>query len=177
MRKVQTVVIGDKGKFNRIGKKILSYKGNIGPKAYKPQYQLKRMNWEFHAYDNDFSPSVPHGHSGRYKLNVDTGAIIDSTTGLIVGFLRKKEMKRLLNDESFKRLAISAREYYSKINSGKILPHITEAQSIRSVKRRVIDRDNRIHYRIKPLIVSPHKKGHDKNLTYTFKTIAIFNKK
>ncbi len=96
----------------------------IGKKSYKPQYQLKRMTWVFHAYDDDFSPSVPHGHSGKYKLDIITGAIIDTTTGLEVASLDMKEMQRLRSDIKFQKLVTRAREYYLNNNPGSSLPDI-----------------------------------------------------
>lgn len=107
--------------------------GPRGPKAYRPQYQLHSLIWTFNAYDPDFYPSVPHGHSGKYKLNVYTGAIIDTTTKLIVGFLDKKEMKRLFSDIKFLELEKKAKQYYLTMNPGASLPVI--GSQIRKTKR------------------------------------------
>jgi hypothetical protein len=111
---------------------------NKGPKGYKPQYPLKRMYWEFHAYDRDFSPSVPHGHSGKYRLDVITGAVIDSTTGIIIGYLDRKDFLRLLNDDKFQELVLKARAFYLSNNPGAYLPEIGTGIKRNAVLNRIM---------------------------------------
>lgn len=151
--------------------KSLTGQGPKGPQAYKPPYQLRRMTWEFHAYDKDFSPSVPHGHSGKYKLNVITGAVVDTTTGLIVAVLDKKEMDRLLNDRKFQSLAIKARQFYLENNPGASLPDIGFAlnngifKNRSRVGRSFVYRNRLIGRKRLTTVMMPNR-----NLKYTFKT-------
>jgi hypothetical protein len=130
------------------------------------------MTWEFHAFDKDFSPSVPHGHSGKYRLDVITGAVIDKTTGMIVAFLDSKEMERLLKDKMFQLLAKKARQYYLENNPGKSLPEIEFIEGINITKSKGIrlGLHNNIFRRNRrssiPLI--------NRNLRYLFKTTIKF---
>lgn len=41
----------------------------------RPKLPIKNMYWEFHKNDDDYWPSVPHGHSldGNYKLEIWSG--------------------------------------------------------------------------------------------------------
>ncbi len=152
--------------------KLIS-KGKNGLKNYKLPYQLKQMNWEFHVYDSDFSPSVPHGHCGKYRLDVITGAIIDSVTGIIVKYLNKKDIERLLSDRKFQKLAVKAREYYLSQNPGKVLPEIN------FIKNR-LKRDNP-RFKVNSLDINMNKYSRmfgvkskeikKRELKYVFKTI------
>jgi hypothetical protein len=160
--------------------------GRKGPKNYKPQYQLKKMNWEFHAYDDDFSPSVPHGHSGKYKLNVITGAIIDTVTGIIVAYLDKKDNKRLLSDRKFQKLAVQAREYYLNKNPGKVLPDIGFiTDRLKRINRRLkvngleinVNRYSRIFGLKNNEVTKKLDIQMKKDLKYVFKTTVKFKRK
>lgn len=175
-RKLLLEVVLDRMQNKRSGSKQLTGRGHQGPKAYKPPYQLKRMNWEFHAYDRDFSPSVPHGHSGKYRLNVITGAVIDTTTGIILAFLDKKEMERLLKDKKFQSLAVIARQFYLEINPGVSLPNIefNVSKKIGRTKGSKLGINNRLHNRI----IRRSKRStipiFNRNLRYIFKTTVKF---
>jgi len=97
-------------RFNRIGPRR-----NIkieAPKNYCTPYKLKSMKWTFHPYDDDFFPSVPHGHSGKYKLDILTGDVIDTVTKIIIGKINQKEMRRLYSDQRFKNIVRKATKYY-----------------------------------------------------------------
>ena len=163
--------IVDKMKSRRTDDKLFARQGHIGPQAYKPPYQLRRMTWEFHAYDKDFSPSVPHGHSGKYKLDVITGAVVDTTTGLIVAFLDKKEMERLLKDRKFQSLAITARQFYLENNPGASLPDIGFATNKSIIRIRSMAGRN---YELRNRLIRSNRRTTipitNRNLRYTFRT-------
>lgn len=48
----------------------------------RPKLPIKNMYWEFHKNDDDYWPSVPHGHSldGNYKLEIWSGNIYKTGT-------------------------------------------------------------------------------------------------
>lgn len=50
-------------------KHMAIHESKLQLKAYKPNYEMHRQKWVFHNYDDDFWPSVPHGHSmdNKYK--------------------------------------------------------------------------------------------------------------
>ena len=70
--------------------------------------------WEFHPFDDDWFPSVPHGHkmSGRPtdKLDPYLGWLYDKSKQS--GRLKRKAIISLWNDERFRRTAIIAIDYY-----------------------------------------------------------------
>ena len=88
--------------------------------AYTPEYQLKRMKWRFHPYDDDPFPSIPHGHNlygdAAYKLEVYKGDIYKGTE--IHSKLKKSEHARLLADENIKELIKKAKKYHADKESG-----------------------------------------------------------
>jgi len=84
-------------------------KGHIVPsRRYPAQFtryiskvKVFRRKWTFHKYDKDFSPSVPHGHSGSYKLNVMTGEVFAGSSDKPVGHASKKDLDALHHDKKF----------------------------------------------------------------------------
>ncbi|RAS91804.1 hypothetical protein A3863_04820 [Priestia endophytica] len=94
-----------------------------GPVGYRPKYQLRRMKWTFHAYDDDPFPSIPHGHSldgnVAYKLEVYDGDIYSD--GVVHCRLRKSDYERLWNDEKFKELVEKAKKYHADKELGQQL--------------------------------------------------------
>lgn len=143
------------------------------PKAYRPEYQLKRMYWEFHAHDPDFLPSVPHGHSGKYKLNVITGEIIDTETGHVVAKLDKKDKNRLYKDKKFQSFARVARLYYLENNPGTTLPELDFLTTTSNVLSRHSSVNGRTGIR---RIGAIHKRQstRTRNFDYIFKSNVRF---
>ena len=77
---------------------------------YRPQYQLKKIMWEFNPYDSDLNPylSIPHGDDyspthHTLKLNVDNGYIYTARNRRCVGKVDKKELERCWIPKSKKR--------------------------------------------------------------------------
>ncbi|MDD6083062.1 MAG: hypothetical protein PUB89_09540 [Oscillospiraceae bacterium] len=68
---------------------------------YRPGYKIGKMAWDFHKGDDDFNPSVPHGHSGQYKLDIVTGDVYDTRTNKIIGKVKEKELLKLKQDQQF----------------------------------------------------------------------------
>ncbi|UGB29962.1 hypothetical protein [Metabacillus sp. B2-18] len=103
--------------------------------GYRPSYQLNRMLWEFHAYDDDPFPSIPHGHSldSEHKLNVDTGEIVLGKQ--CCGKIKTKEHKRLLNDKRFQKLVLVAKQYHKDKNKrrGRFGYKLTKERRIKSM--------------------------------------------
>jgi hypothetical protein len=81
---------------------------------YRPKYQLNRMKWEFHAYDDDPFPSVPHGHSVNsvHKLHVHSGDIYKGKN--VCGTIKKKELDRLWSDERFIKFVEIAKQFHEQ---------------------------------------------------------------
>lgn len=70
--------------------------------------------WEFHPFDDDWFPSVPHGHKipGRPtdKLDPYLGWVYDKSKQS--ARLKRKAIISLWNDEKFRKTAIVAIDYY-----------------------------------------------------------------
>lgn len=88
-------------------------------KKYRPKVKLYKLLWEFHVYDEDFFPSVPHGHSidgkRKYKLHVYSGNIYDINNN-VVGKADEKSLHRLHKDPRFRSLVVEAIKYYNSSN-------------------------------------------------------------
>lgn len=73
-----------------------------------------KNDWEFHPFDDDWFPSVPHGHkrSGRPtdKLDPYLGWVYDKSKQS--GRLKRKAIISLWNDEGFRNTASRAIDYY-----------------------------------------------------------------
>ncbi len=59
-------------------------------------------------------PSVPHGHSGGYKLDVNDGAVYVGTSNKAIGYTTKKELRRLQNNKDFQCFALEHIAWYKK---------------------------------------------------------------
>ena len=82
--------------------------------------------WEFHKFDNDDYPSIPHGHNMKHKLNVYTRCIIDTNKPRGKDFFRKESkdfMRWLWNDNQFYELFISTINYHISRNYNFKVPH------------------------------------------------------
>lgn len=70
--------------------------------------------WDFHPFDEDWFPSVPHGHKvlGRPTVKLDPylGWVYDKSKKS--GRLKRKAIISLWNDEKFRKTAIIAIDYY-----------------------------------------------------------------
>ena len=78
---------------------------------YRPRYTIYDLKWDFHECDDDFFPSVPHGHSGEYKLDIVDGIVYDRNNENI-GNITKKELKKIQNDQKFIQFAREAKKWY-----------------------------------------------------------------
>ena len=60
-----------------------------------PKVRVKGMSWVFHKGDDDYRPSVPHGHStdNLYRLQLWTGNIYEAQTGKLKYKAKKKDIK------------------------------------------------------------------------------------
>lgn len=71
-------------------------------------------DWLFHPFDDDWFPSIPHGHkpSGRRtdKLDPYLGWVYDKSKQS--GRLKRKSIISLWNDERFRKTASCAIDYY-----------------------------------------------------------------
>lgn len=71
-------------------------------------------DWKFNPFDDDWFPSVPHGHKhpGRPtdKLDPYLGWLYDKSKQL--GRLKRKDIISLWNDERFRKIASRAIDYY-----------------------------------------------------------------
>lgn len=74
----------------------------------RPKLPIKNMYWEFHKNDDDYWPSVPHGHSldGNYKLEIWSGNIYNLHTGKLEYKAKQKEMKNYSNMRIFRILLV-----------------------------------------------------------------------
>lgn len=105
----------------------ISLKGKSGfIKGYRPKEQIFNCMWEFHSYDDDPSPSVPHGHSldGKLKLSIWDGAVYDVRSKKKVGQASKKEIRKLKSNDKFKAFVKSEREWY--ISEHGFVPGISD---------------------------------------------------
>jgi hypothetical protein len=86
---------------------------------YRPKLKLYKLLWEFHVYDEDFFPSVPHGHSidgkRRYKLDIYCGNVYDINDN-VIGKADEKSLHGLHRDPRFTNLVIEAIKYYNSLN-------------------------------------------------------------
>lgn len=100
----------------------------IDRKSYSPIEKVFNMRWDFHKYDRDGFPSVPHGHSfdGKYKISLWDGSIYDRTTGKKVGNAKKKDLNKWQKNKIFMEFYYGAREWYmSEYPDRKIIPKET----------------------------------------------------
>lgn len=83
-----------------------------------PKINVGGMQWEFHKLDDDYWPSVPHGHSmdGKYKLELWNGNIYNVNTREIVNHADKKALKALRNYSGFMDFVDKCREEYKQRN-------------------------------------------------------------
>ena len=79
---------------------------------YKPSSKLYNLMWELHKYDDDFFPSVPHGHIGKYKLDVMNGNVYQASTKQLVGHATKKELRILQTNGKFQEFALAHIQWY-----------------------------------------------------------------
>ena len=107
MRKYTMKAISKKKRYAKISK-LPSYT------MYRLKEKLYNCVWTFHKYDEDFMPSVPHGHSGGYKLDVYDGAVYSGASSKAVGYATKKELKRLQNNKDFRRFALEHIAWYKE---------------------------------------------------------------
>lgn len=82
---------------------------------YKPRKKYANILWFFNPQDNDFWPSIPHGHSGDakypFKLDIFSGKVFDKMN-TIVATVRMKELVELHNDPGFIEVDKKADQYY-----------------------------------------------------------------
>lgn len=70
-------------------------------------------DWEFHQYDADHHPSVPHGHwqgKSRPKLDPYQGWVYEGTRQ--TGRVPKRKIIGLWNDQKFRDFSLAAIHYY-----------------------------------------------------------------
>lgn len=99
--------------FRRKNIKQSFQKCNISrPTKYRPNYEMENMKWEFHKYDHDPFPSVPHGHClNRRDLKLhENGDIYQGKD--VWGRLNKRDYDRLRKDPRFIRLALAAKKFH-----------------------------------------------------------------
>ena len=94
-------------------------------RGFRPKEQIYNCRWEVHSYEDDPSPSVPHGHSldGKLKLSIWDGAVYDVRSKKKVGQASKKEIKRLKANNKFKAFVTAEREWY--INEHGFVPGLS----------------------------------------------------
>lgn len=68
--------------------------------------------------DDDFWPSVPHGHSNdkKYVLRIWSGEIFEKRTKKLRYLADEIEMQKLKQDEKFREFVVKAREAYEDRN-------------------------------------------------------------
>ena len=103
-----------KTKFTRKTNLSFSHTKKPDYNLYRPGYKINKMVWEFHKGDDDFNPSVPHGHSGQYKLDIVTGDVYDTRTNKIIGKVKNKELLKLKQDQQFIIFAKEAIKLYKE---------------------------------------------------------------
>lgn len=88
------------------------------PTRYRPNFKIFKMNWDFHKFDDDPSPSVPHGHSidNKYRLSIWDGEVYEKKDGKLnrVGKAKKKDLEDLRKDIKFQAFVLEARDWYEK---------------------------------------------------------------
>lgn len=64
---------------------------------YRPEIKIYKLKWEFHQYDDDPWPSVPHGHAleADYVLQLWSGNVYHKITRRYIGRASKKEISKL----------------------------------------------------------------------------------
>lgn len=83
-------------------------------RIYKPPFKIYDLTWEFHKGDVDFFPSVPHGHSGKYKLDVVNGDVYEKDKKQPIGKIKEKEFDKLKKDKRFIEFAKEVIKWYKK---------------------------------------------------------------
>ena len=118
--------------------KIVKIKTKYKTYNYRPKIPIKNINWEFRKGDDDYRPSVPHGHSlegkkadGKYKLELWTGNIYEESTGKLYGVAKKKDMVLLYKDIEFKKFVDECRKIYQQKNPKFKLPPLKNNGMIR----------------------------------------------
>jgi hypothetical protein len=80
---------------------------------FMPSINTGLSNWEFHQADDDFSPSIPHGHwNGNHQPKLDPylGWVYKNSEQ--IRRVRRKDIIALWNEPDFRELARIAIEYY-----------------------------------------------------------------
>ena len=83
-------------------------------RVYRPPFKIYDLTWEFHKNDVDFFPSVPHGHSGKYKLDVVNGDVYEKDKKKPIGRIKEKELDKLKKDKRFIEFASEVIKWYKK---------------------------------------------------------------
>ena len=115
-----------------------------------PKLKVKGMLWEFHKGDDDFSPSVPHGHSqdGKFKLQLWTGNIFNVSTGKLEYRAKRKDMTALYNHPGFLEFVKECRTDYASRHPSVTLPELAY-KSYRCKRRRKAPQQNAYCFYIK----------------------------
>lgn len=112
----------------------------------RPKVLIKKMYWEFHKGDDDFNPSVPHGHSldGKYKLELWSGIIYEVLTGKSYGVARSKDMQRLFTYDGFQEFVEKCRSEYAERHPGFVLPDLTPNKGFSTEAHRALGHHRRL---------------------------------
>lgn len=99
-------------KHYRYNRKKIVQKTTANITLYKPKFK-ELSSWEFHKGDDDFYPSIPHGHliaDDKVKLDAYLGNVYNR------GEFKYREPREsivmLWNDEKFRKFAAESIEYY-----------------------------------------------------------------
>lgn len=100
----------------RIRRSRKKIRRNFNHTKYVPRTKFGKVTWVFNSQDDDYWPSIPHGHSIDYKepLKMDTftGDIYNKNTKQKVGRVKEKELRMLLRDRKFRDMEQKANLYY-----------------------------------------------------------------
>lgn len=80
--------------------------------CYITKRNIYNRKWSFHKYDADFSPSVLHGHSGKYKLDIIDGNVYCGSNKEPDGYARQKDLDALRHDKQFQDFAWERINWY-----------------------------------------------------------------
>ena len=105
---------------------------------FRPKVSIKKMYWEFHKGDEDYNPSVPHGHAldGKYKLELWSGKIYEIATGEVYAVAKAKDMRKLYVYDGFQEFVDMCRNTYIEHHPGFILPDLTPNKGFSVAKQK-----------------------------------------
>lgn len=92
---------------------------SASPQCLATPFTVKGVKWEIHNHDADINnPSCPHMHAiGKsWKLDLYTGNIYESGSGILVGQVKRDELLAIWNAKGVYKIILAERALYEELH-------------------------------------------------------------